>query len=70
MLGLKIKRYLAENGIKQAFLVEKTGLSANVISDICNGNKKTIDAVVYYKICTALGVDLAYFLTEGKEAES
>ncbi|MBR6507489.1 MAG: helix-turn-helix transcriptional regulator [Clostridia bacterium] len=69
MLGLKIKQYLTENGIKQAFLVEKTGLSANVISDICKGNKKTIDAIVYFKICRALGVDLAYFLTDGKESE-
>ena len=67
MLGLKIKKYLTENGIKQAFLVEKTGLSANAISDICRGSKKTIDAVAYYKICTALGVNLEYFLTDGKE---
>lgn len=68
MLGLKIKQYLTENGIKQAFLVEKTGLSANAISDICSGKRK-VDAIEYYKICTALGVDLLYFLTDGKESE-
>ena len=37
MLGLRIKDYLTENGIKQSFLVEKTGMSASTISDICNG---------------------------------
>ena len=65
MLGMRIKQYLTENGIKQAFLVEKTGMSANAISDICTGSRKTIDAIAYFKICRALGVDLDYFLKGG-----
>ncbi len=62
MLGLKIKDYLTENGIKQSFLVEKTGMTASTISDICNGVRQKIDAVEYYKICKALGVPLDTFL--------
>lgn len=69
MLGMRIKQYLQANGIKQAFLVDKTGLSASAVSDICNGRKKSIDTIAYYKICKALGVDLLYFLTDGKDAE-
>ena len=65
MLGLKIGQYLNDKGIKQAYLVNKTGLPAYVVSDICTGKRKSVDAVVYYKICTALGVDLDYFLREG-----
>ena len=69
MVGRRIGQYLKENGIKQAFLVEKTGIPAYVISDICTGERKTLDCVAYYEICKALGVDLLYFLTDGKEAE-
>lgn len=61
MVGKRISEYLKEKGIKQAFLVEKTGLTACQISDICIHDRK-IDCVEYYKICTALGVDLDYFM--------
>ena len=63
MVGAKIKQYLTENGIKQAFLVSKTGLSADKISAICNHDRK-IDCVDYYKICKALNVPLETFLGE------
>lgn len=66
MVGLKIKKYLDDNGIKQAFLVEKTGYSASLISDICSGDRKKIDCIEYWKICKALGLPLEYFL-EGEE---
>lgn len=69
MLGIRIGNYLKENGIKQAFLVNKTGLSAGAISDICNGERKNIDVLSYYKICKALGVDLMFFIGDGKELE-
>ena len=61
MLGTIIKEYLVENGIKQAFLVDKTGLSASKISNVCNHDRR-IDAIEYYKICKALNVDLDYFV--------
>jgi len=68
MIGLRIGQYLKENGIKQAYLVEKTGIPAYAISDICTGDRKSIDVLAYYKICKALGVDLMTFISEG-EAE-
>lgn len=64
MIGLRIGQYLKERGIKQAFLVEKTGLSASVISDICKGARKNIDCMDYFAICKALDVDLMTFLKD------
>lgn len=63
MVGKKIKEYLAEKGIKQTFLAEKTGLSNSAISDICN-NDRRIECVEYYKICKALDVPLEQFLAD------
>ena len=62
-MGIKIKEYLDANGIKQAFLVERTGLSADKISGICAG-KRGIDCIEYYKICKALGLELDYFFRD------
>lgn len=68
MLGTLIKEYLNDNGIKQAFLVDKTGLSASQVSDICNHDRR-IDAIEYYRICKALNVELDYFVKKVEEAE-
>lgn len=67
MLGAIIKEYLVNNGIKQAFLVDKTGLSASQVSDILNRDRR-IDAIEYYRICKALNVDLEYFVKKAEEA--
>lgn len=61
MVGKKIKEYLSENGIKQTFLAEKTGLSDSIISDICIHDRK-IDCIEYYRICKALNVPLEFFM--------
>lgn len=61
MVGKRIKEYLNDNGIKQAFLVEKTGLTHSQVSDICIHDRK-IDCVEYYKICKALNVPLEFFI--------
>lgn len=63
MVGIRIKNYLIENGIKQSFLADKTGMSNSIISDICLGNRK-IDCVEYYKICKALNVPFETFLED------
>lgn len=63
MVGRRIKEYLKENGIKQTFVAEKSGLSNSVISDICTRGRK-IDVVEYYKICKVLNVPLETFLEE------
>ncbi len=61
-VGLRIGNYLKERGIKQAFLVQKTGLSASVVSDICTGTRKSVDTLDYYKICKALDVSMETFV--------
>lgn len=63
MVGEKIRQYLTENGIKQTFLAQKTGLTDNIISDICNKNRR-IDCIEYFKICRALNVPMEYFLQD------
>lgn len=63
MIGAKIKEYLMQNGIKQTFLAEKTGLSDSIISDICTKNRR-IDCIEYYKICKVLNVPLETFLED------
>lgn len=60
--GKRIGKYLQEKGIKQAFLVNSTGMTASAISDICTGSRKSIDVVEYWKICKALAVPLETFL--------
>ena len=47
MVGERIKKYLQENGIKQTFLAEKTGLTNSQISDICIKDRK-IDLPLEY----------------------
>lgn len=49
----RIAQYVSANGIKQSFIVEKTGLSKNAISAILNLNRK-MSADEYEKICKAL----------------
>lgn len=63
MVGIRIKEYLIKNGIKQTFIVERTGLTPTIVSDICKG-KRNIECREYYKICKALQVPLETFIEE------
>lgn len=63
MLGCKIREYLIENGIKQAYISEKTGISPNILSAMLNGNRRIL-AVEYFKICAALNVQLDFFANQ------
>ena len=63
MIGARIKQYLTDNGIKQAFLAEKVEIPQSQLSDICNKGR-SIDCVLYYKICKALNVPFEKFLEE------
>lgn len=63
MLGLKIKKYMDNKGIKQTFLAEKTGMSLQAINTILNGNRK-IEAKEYYDICNALDKPLDFFFKD------
>ncbi len=60
MQGSDIKKYLEDNGVKQKYLSEKTGIPLCVINVILN-NKRKIEANEYMKICDALEVPLDYF---------
>lgn len=65
MVGQRIKAYLAENGIKQAFLVEKTNIPQPILSAMLAGTRK-IEVLEYYKICSALKVDMMTFVSNGE----
>lgn len=56
MLSTKIKKYLVENGIKQIFLSEKTGIPISKLNAMLNGKRK-IPAEDYFLICEALNID-------------
>ena len=60
MKGSDIKKYLIENGIKQSYLSEKTGIPSPILNMILNDNRK-IEANEYMRICDALGVPLEQF---------
>lgn len=60
MKGSDIKKYLEDNGIKQSFVSEQTGIPAPILNMMLNDNRK-IEANEYMKICDALGVPLDYF---------
>ena len=66
MVGKRIGEYLINNGIKQSFVAEKAGITAQQMSDICTKGR-TIDCIVYYRICKALNVPLEMFLEEVNE---
>lgn len=63
MVGQNIKSYLAENGIKQTFLSEKTNIPNSILSAMLSGTRK-IEVMEYFKICQALKVDMMTFIVE------
>jgi transcriptional regulator with XRE-family HTH domain len=58
--GSDIKEYLIENGIKQSYVSEKTGIPAPILNMMLNNNRK-IEANEYMRICDAIGVPLEQF---------
>lgn len=57
----KISKYITENGIKQKYISEKSGIPENVLSMILNGKRK-LDADEFVEIILVLGVDANYFI--------
>lgn len=57
-----IGKYLRDNGVKQNHVCEKTGLSQDALSRICNGNRK-MTASEFLLICNVLDVDPRTFAT-------
>jgi len=52
----KLNDYLKKRGMKQAYIVQKTGINADTISKILNG-KRRIQADEFLSICFALDID-------------
>lgn len=60
-VGIKIKKYLEENGISQAHIGKKAGLNLTKLNLALNGNRK-LSLEEYALICGALGVNTDFFL--------
>jgi len=67
VVGEKIKNYLEQNGIKQTFLSEKTGIPMAKLNLSLNG-KRRLDFDEYVNICSALALRTDFFL-EAKKGE-
>lgn len=59
--NLEIKKYLADNGIKQIFISKKTGIQPAKLSLALNGGRK-LSLEEYATICGVLGVGIDMFL--------
>lgn len=68
MIGLKVKKYLDEKGIKYSFLSEKIGMPMNLFSPLLNGKRK-MSVEEYFTICEALGVSVDTFSPENESEE-
>lgn len=62
MLGLRIREYILENGLKLGYVADAVNIPMNVFSAMMNGKRK-ITAEEYFMICKALGVPLEMFRT-------
>lgn len=62
----KIKKYMDDNGIKQVYVSEKTGIPENTLSIILNGKRK-LYADELISIILALGIDPSYFIDSQNE---
>lgn len=56
-LHIKLKDVLIKRKISQKQLAEMSGLRPNVISEIINNHRTTINKEHLVKICVALGID-------------
>ena len=60
-VGMRIKKYMEENGVTQAFLSRKTGMPSPKLNLALNG-KRRLMFEEYELICGVLGVDAGFFL--------
>ena len=61
----RIAQYISANGIKQSFIVEKTGLSKDIVSAIIN-KKRKMSADEYELFCKALNKTPNDFMDVGE----
>lgn len=55
MVGLKVKEYLDQRGVKYSYLSRMTGIPMNLLSLTLNGKRK-MSVEEYFVICKALRV--------------
>lgn len=55
-INIKLKEIIERRGIKQIFICQKTGMTADTISRIINNTRK-MTAEEFLNICEALGID-------------
>lgn len=63
MCGLRIKKYLDENGIKYTYVSEETGIPMNILSPTLNGKRK-MSAEEFILICKVLNVKTDFFASD------
>ena len=52
----RLNNYISEKGLKQTYVAEKSGLTADNLSKILNGNRK-LTAEEFLNICKVLSLD-------------
>ena len=65
-IGIRLKSYLDQNGIKYSFVAEKANIAPPAMSLILAGTRD-IKVLDYYRICKALQVPLEKFIDEEDE---
>lgn len=55
-----IKQYITDNGIKQNFVAEKAGISAELLRRSLDGKRK-MQADEFLAVCNVLSLDFDYF---------
>ena len=61
-VGTKIKKYLSDTGVSQAFVSKKSGIPASKLNQSLNG-KRRLTLSEYESICGALGVEVGMFIS-------
>lgn len=59
----RLNQIVVENGIKQCYIAQKTGISPDAISKILGGNRKIL-ADEFLTICIALDIDPNIFRSD------
>ena len=57
-IGEAIAESIREKGMKQNFVAEKAGISAQQLSDVCKGRRR-IEALECFKVCDAIGINMS-----------
>lgn len=52
----RLNVYVAEKGVKQVYIAQKTGLTPDTVSKMLNGNRRIL-ADEFLLICNALNID-------------